>query len=77
MTPEPFSGKVRFNLSEKQEEGSKGVGGTLKGIWDGGRGKKKKRMSEFALLASTLSMLYVSLSVCLFSLMSQNTTVRS
>lgn len=66
MTPEPFSGKVRFNLAEKQKEGRRGVRGTLRGIWDGGRGKI--RMSEFALLVSVLPMLYVSLSLSIFFL---------
>lgn len=63
VTPEPFSGKVRFNLAEKQKEGRRGVWGTLRGIWDGGRGKI--RMSEFAQLVSVLPMLYVSLSIFL------------
>lgn len=40
VTPEPFSGKVRFNLTEKQEEGDKGGKGHLKGNLGWGRGKK-------------------------------------
>lgn len=42
VTPEPFSGKVRFNLTEKQKEGRRGARGTLGGEQDGGREKKKK-----------------------------------
>lgn len=59
MTPEPFSGKVRFNLIEKQEEGIRGGKGHLKG--NQGWGREKKRMFKFARFVSAPTMLWVSL----------------
>lgn len=42
VTPEPFSGKVRFNLIEKLVEGIKGGKGHLRGSPGLGEGVKNK-----------------------------------